>query len=113
MIWIYKKILIIKKLFIRCYEVNQCTIYPYANISTNSLRFSDQIRPIQFPDVSPFEFTNDKFQFSMAAGDFLEIYNENGLISALKYYIWNQIDIIFKSRWMEQRCHLFFYWHST
>ena len=63
----------------RCYEANQYTIYPYANISTNILRFSDQIRPIQFPDTSPFEFTNDKFQFSMAAGDFQEIYNEKGL----------------------------------
>lgn len=40
------------------------------------MKFNDQIRQISFPDVSPFRFGNELDQFSMTAGDFLEIYNE-------------------------------------
>lgn len=36
------------------------------------------MRPIKFPDISPFdESTSEDMEFSMAAGDFLEIYTEN------------------------------------
>lgn len=59
----------------KCYESNQYTIYPYTLVTSNNLDFEDQVRPITFPDISPFEFSNESLKFSMAAGDFLEIYN--------------------------------------
>ena len=60
-----------------CFEMNQYTLFPYAHISTNNLKFEDQIRSVKFPDISPFdESTSEDLQFSMAAGDFLEIYTE-------------------------------------
>lgn len=39
---------------------------------------SDQIRPAVFPDVSPTDMPTNT-NFSMAAGDFLEIYDTPGL----------------------------------
>lgn len=60
----------------KCYEADQYTIYPYVHISANNLSIDDQTRPIKFPDISPFEYTNDDLEFSMAAGDFLDIYQE-------------------------------------
>ena len=42
---------------------------------------ADQIRPAQFPDVNPTEMPPDA-NFSMAAGDFLEVYTDPGLLYA-------------------------------
>jgi len=56
--------------------MEQFTLHPYVHSWCNNYKFEDQIRPIKFPDISPIEFTDDLFQFSMTAGDFLGIYNE-------------------------------------
>jgi hypothetical protein len=37
----------------------------------------NQTKPTEFPDISPFDFESHLSQFSMTAGDFLEIYDEN------------------------------------
>jgi len=40
---------------------------------------ADQIRQIQFPDINPAALPFDA-NFSMAAGDFLDVYHEPGLV---------------------------------
>ncbi len=59
----------------RCYELDQYTIYPYADQFSNNVKFSDQIRPVSFPDSSFYEL-DEQLEFSMAAGNFLEIYKK-------------------------------------
>ena len=41
------------------------------------MQSGDQIEPIRFPDVDPSELPPNS-NFSMAAGDFLEVYQEPG-----------------------------------
>lgn len=60
----------------RCDETEQFTIYPYVHSWCNNFKFSEQTRAIKFPDIAPCEAMNDLFQFSMTAGDFLEVYQE-------------------------------------
>eukprot|EP01060_Flectonema_neradi_P030808 TRINITY_DN4544_c2_g1_i1.p1 TRINITY_DN4544_c2_g1~~TRINITY_DN4544_c2_g1_i1.p1 ORF type:complete len:433 (+),score=91.61 TRINITY_DN4544_c2_g1_i1:83-1300(+) len=62
---------------------NQLTIYPYADQSVNVLNRADQMRPIQIPDLCPAEAVQElddqglaQGDFSMVAGDFLEVYNK-------------------------------------
>lgn len=43
---------------------------------SNNLKFENQLRAVEFPDVSPQEFANQLGNFSMVAGDFLEVYND-------------------------------------
>lgn len=47
---------------------------------------TDQTQPVQFPDVNPSDLppTSD---FSMAAGDFLEVYQTPGKFVIEYYYI--------------------------
>ncbi|KAJ2609065.1 hypothetical protein H4S08_004209 [Coemansia sp. RSA 1365] len=56
-------------------SVNQHTIYPFVHQFSNVVAASDQLRAVQVPDVLP---SNMPFastaEFSMAAGDFIEIY---------------------------------------
>jgi carnosine N-methyltransferase len=61
----------------RCHEANLYTIYPWLNQYCNNLKFENQIRSVSFPDVSPFSLPRDS-QFSMVAGDFLEVYTDEG-----------------------------------
>ena len=63
-------------IILRCTEKEQFTLFPYVHNWCNNLSFNEQIRSVKFPDVSPLDFLNELSQFSMAAGDFLEIYNE-------------------------------------
>jgi len=63
----------------RCGKINEHKIYPYVNTWSNNIKFENQTKCITIPDVSPFEFLNTLSNFSMAAGDFLEIYNEKGI----------------------------------
>ncbi|VDO79825.1 unnamed protein product [Heligmosomoides polygyrus] len=55
-----------------CYEVNEHTIYPYALDKSNCWSYEDQTRPVYFPDIGK---SRDEVppNFSMIAGDFLEI----------------------------------------
>jgi carnosine N-methyltransferase len=42
------------------------------------MKSADQVRQIQFPDINPADLPMDS-NFSMAAGDFLDVYTEPGL----------------------------------
>ena len=67
-------------LIYRCKDVDVFTLYPSVHQYCNNKQSTDQIRPIKFPDVRPSDLPRDS-NFSMAAGDFLEVYTEPG------YYI--------------------------
>ncbi|XP_028312797.1 carnosine N-methyltransferase isoform X1 [Gouania willdenowi] len=62
----------------RCEKVNSLTLYPWIHHFSNNKKSSDQTRPIMFPDVNPQSLppTSD---FSMVAGDFVEVYNDSEL----------------------------------
>jgi len=54
------------------------TVYPWVHQYCNNMSCADQVRPAQFPDVCPADMPPDA-NFSMAAGDFLEVYEDPGL----------------------------------
>lgn len=68
--------------FYRCREVDAYTLYPWVHQYCNNVCVEDQTRPITFPDVSPASLPEDA-EFSMAAGDFLEVYTEPGMHSGV------------------------------
>ncbi|KAJ7393691.1 hypothetical protein OS493_003349 [Desmophyllum pertusum] len=51
------------------------TIYPYIHQTCNNRASADQVRSVVIPDVDPTDVPAD-LNFSMAAGDFLEVYTE-------------------------------------
>lgn len=63
------------------------TIYPWATEASNVLSRADQLRPITIPDVIPGEARVQAgvkdVLFAMAAGDFLEIFDEEGSFDAV------------------------------
>uniref|UniRef100_H3CG24 Carnosine N-methyltransferase n=1 Tax=Tetraodon nigroviridis TaxID=99883 RepID=H3CG24_TETNG len=59
----------------RCDQVNSLTLYPWIHQFSNNKKSSDQTRPVRFPDVNP-QSLPPKADFSMAAGDFVEIYSQ-------------------------------------
>jgi len=56
-----------------CDRVDQWTIFPFIFETKNLYSFDDQIRGITVPDVLPSDLPKTA-NFSMAAGDFLEVY---------------------------------------
>ncbi|XP_034025688.1 carnosine N-methyltransferase [Thalassophryne amazonica] len=60
----------------RCVKVNSLTLYPWIHQFSNNRKSSDQTRPVSFPDVNPQSLPPDS-DFSMVAGDFLEVYTES------------------------------------
>ncbi|KAM7449839.1 hypothetical protein ABFA07_002488 [Porites harrisoni] len=62
------------------------TIYPYIHQTCNNRSAYDQVRPVVIPDVDPTDVSDD-LNFSMAAGDFLEVYTEQGLLKPGGYWI--------------------------
>ncbi|EEE64325.1 hypothetical protein OsJ_19164 [Oryza sativa Japonica Group] len=56
-------------------ETNEWTIYPWIHSNCNSLSDNDQLRPVSFPDIHP-SSSGITEGFSMCAGDFVEVYNE-------------------------------------
>ncbi|XP_069555822.1 carnosine N-methyltransferase isoform X1 [Brachyistius frenatus] len=60
----------------RCEKVNALTLYPWIHQFSNNKKSSDQTRPIRFPDVNPQNLPLNS-DFSMVAGDFVEIYTES------------------------------------
>ena len=58
-------------------DVEAFTIYPWITHFSNNKSQANQIRPVKFPDVNPSLLSNDG-NFSMVAGDFLEVYTEEG-----------------------------------
>jgi len=69
----------------RCREANQYRVYPWVHQYCNNMSNADQVRPAQFPDVSPADMPSDA-NFSMAAGDFLEVYEDPG-------FFWFQLNL--------------------
>ncbi|KAL5020564.1 hypothetical protein ScPMuIL_003456 [Solemya velum] len=59
----------------KCREVNAYTLYPWISQWSNNKMTGDQLAPVKFPDVSPSDIPPN-VNFSMAAGDFLEVYKE-------------------------------------
>ncbi|RMZ93514.1 hypothetical protein BpHYR1_048336 [Brachionus plicatilis] len=67
----------------KCFMKNQYKIYPYVDSWSNNLKFENQLRVVEFPDVSPQEFVERLSNFSMVAGDFLEVYNEESTFDCI------------------------------
>lgn len=59
----------------KCKEANSHTLYPWVHQYHNNLQADDQIAPVAFPDSDPSAIPKD-CDFSMAAGNFTEIYTE-------------------------------------
>ena len=68
-------------LFASNYILNMCascdtdTIHPWLHQTVNVVSNDDQVRAITIPDINPQEL-NGNPNFSMSAGDFLEVYTE-------------------------------------
>ncbi|XP_056889584.1 carnosine N-methyltransferase isoform X3 [Takifugu flavidus] len=60
----------------KCDQVNSLTLYPWIHQFSNNKKSSDQTRPVSFPDVNP-QSLPPNADFSMAAGDFVEVYSES------------------------------------
>lgn len=57
----------------KCRGLNTLRVYPWVHAGSNLLTNGDQLRPATFPDTNPSDL-HPQAQFTMAAGDFLEIY---------------------------------------
>jgi len=66
----------------RCKSRNSCTIYPWIHQYTNNLAVEDQIKPVTFPDIDPAQDMPKDANFSMVAGDFLEVYSDDDFVSS-------------------------------
>jgi carnosine N-methyltransferase len=60
---------------------NEFTIYPFVHHICNNRTREDMLRPILIPDVAPMQETSSTLRFplgdfSMCAGEFLEVYNK-------------------------------------
>lgn len=60
----------------RCTEPDLFVIYPFLHQYANNFDGRDQIRTISFPDVAPGDCIPTDCEFSMAAGNFMQIYKE-------------------------------------
>ncbi|VDP57789.1 unnamed protein product [Schistosoma mattheei] len=62
-----------------CKQVNEYKLYPWIGQFCNNMSREDQITPVHFPDVCPADLPAN-VQFSMAAGDFVEIYTDPSML---------------------------------
>ncbi|XP_021347160.1 carnosine N-methyltransferase-like isoform X2 [Mizuhopecten yessoensis] len=60
----------------KCREENSLILYPWVHQWCNNKRTEDQTRAAHLPDINPGDLPEDS-NFSMAAGDFLEVYRES------------------------------------
>jgi len=65
----------------KCSAVNCFKVFPYIHGFSNNKTAQDQLMSATFPDVDPNELSEDA-KFSMAAGDFLEVYNDPEYVSS-------------------------------
>ncbi|EPX72433.1 methyltransferase N2227 family protein [Schizosaccharomyces octosporus yFS286] len=56
--------------------VNEFTIHPYIHSFSNHVTRDNQAAEVAIPDVVPAEYLNQGAFFSMAAGDFIEVYGD-------------------------------------
>lgn len=65
----------------KCRQRNSCKIYPWVHQYTNNVEADSQTRAIYFPDVNPLDMPKEA-NFSMVAGDFLEVYADEEHVSS-------------------------------
>ena len=65
----------------KCKAVNSFKIHPYIHNFCNNISDTDQLTAIAFPDIDPNQLPEDK-KFSMAAGDFLDVYNDSEYVAS-------------------------------
>ena len=66
----------------RCDRVNQYKIYPWIHQYNNHKSRDSQLEACTFPDRNPSDMPHNS-NFSMAAGDFLDVYTDPGSSAAL------------------------------
>jgi carnosine N-methyltransferase len=59
----------------KCKAENTFKIYPFIHNFCNNVSDSDQMKAVKFPDINPNSLPEES-KFSMAAGDFLDVYND-------------------------------------
>ncbi|XP_011500547.1 PREDICTED: UPF0586 protein C9orf41 isoform X2 [Ceratosolen solmsi marchali] len=59
----------------KCRSINSFKVHPWVHQYMNNLQPEHQTQEVYFPDVNPSDLPENA-QFSMAAGDFLEVYTE-------------------------------------
>ncbi|XP_008209419.1 carnosine N-methyltransferase isoform X1 [Nasonia vitripennis] len=59
----------------KCRGINSYKVHPWVHQYMNNLQPEHQVQEVYFPDVNPSDLPENA-QFSMAAGDFLEVYTE-------------------------------------
>lgn len=64
----------------RCQIINEHKVYPWVHHFVNNLKGDDQSAPVYFPDICPEPTTAG---FSMAAGDFLDVYREENQFNCI------------------------------
>ena len=62
------------------------TVYPFIHNLSNNFTEAQLFREVKFPDVLPVEYLNEDSDFSMTAGEFVEIYLKQPS-NTLIYYI--------------------------
>ena len=65
----------------KCPVVDGFKVQPYIHEFCNNMKSSDQLREISFPDRDPCTLPHDA-KFSMAAGDFLDVYSAPEYVSS-------------------------------
>ncbi|KAJ1963314.1 hypothetical protein IWQ62_003256 [Dispira parvispora] len=66
---------------------NQYTLYPFIHTFSNSLSADHQVRSVQVPDVLPSDLVPADVDFSMSAGDFIEVYGQD----SREYGSWDSV----------------------
>ncbi|KAF8821269.1 methyltransferase [Cardiosporidium cionae] len=53
-----------------------CLIYPFCLSTSNRKRHNDNLKSIRIPDVNPSDHVTADYDFSMSAGEFIEVYGK-------------------------------------
>jgi len=57
-------------------QANDHVIYPYVTDMSHRASFTDNLRPIQVPDINLLDVMPDGANFSMATGEFVQVYEK-------------------------------------
>lgn len=83
----------------RCQGLETCRVYPWTQQFVNTISGHDVTRASSFPDLDPSSLPRNA-QFSMAAGDFLEVSNSFPILS----FKGNSIIYHLVDCWMRSTC---------